>query len=147
MRLKGFTIFEMLMTLALTGVMVLLAGRVYLYFQEIQAKELHKMAQLRSYMYLDLSMQHDIQKAYAFRFSKERLEILDREEKPIAQYEFDEDWVIRKLPQVDTFFTRTSLLRETSDSVFLQVLIEEPELTLVYQTLPYSTAFNESTSH
>ncbi|MEZ4850678.1 MAG: prepilin-type N-terminal cleavage/methylation domain-containing protein [Bacteroidia bacterium] len=134
--IKGFTLLEVLLTMSLTGLLILIGGNVFFYFQKVQIGEVKKIADQNHVLLLDLRLQKDFLSTYFARKEGNRLHLEDLKHKEITSYTFSESEVYRYGQKVDTFLVVSSPECLIDSSGIVKIRIGSLDLT--YKSLPFS---------
>ncbi len=146
MKLKGFTILELLIAMALTGLVLLLAGQVLFWFQKGQALQQDRYSRSNKVLWFDAQLQQDCKATFQFRYADNILELLDQEGEILVRYEFKENETIRHSPQEETFPLKIQLQALQSSSRNVSLSLPDYDISLSYQSL-LSSSIRESTQN
>ena len=102
--IPGFTLIETLLALGLTGGVLILGIQVYKLVIKTQGYYQAKVDRTYELARLQFQMQQDLEGSYTYKLLDSSLQLFDREERPISQYQKQNTLLIRNHDfTLDTF--------------------------------------------
>ncbi len=137
---RGFTLVETLLVLSLVGLLAVLAGSLYRYFERIQIGEVRHIRELQQTQFFDMQVQQDMDRSCRFQYEASLLQLYSCRAEPWAQYRFASDHVLRQVgEQRDTFHVQVRYLSERSHPpTLLGIRVSQQGQELFFESLPFS---------
>jgi prepilin-type N-terminal cleavage/methylation domain-containing protein len=116
-RIKAFTMIEMLVVLALSGILIAASMQLYLNYDKlIQMKNKQIDCGKETYQFYHI-FKHEFDRAISVTASGNQVTLLSSAKTPV-QYEFEQDFVVRLHDEMaDTFFVKVNDFKAVKDPV------------------------------